>query len=89
MCPQVEGVNGTLLANQYVRGDPTEPRTRVRSLISLDNGGFWELVRSPATEACIPPQCSLHFNMATSAYFRTGIYSQVSAVSPCCGQLFM
>lgn len=78
MCAQVEGVNGTLLANQYVRGDPSESRTRVRTLISLDNGGYWELVRSPTSEACSPPQCSLHFHMATSAYFRTGIYSQVS-----------
>ena len=71
---QIEGVNGTFIANQYVRD---QRQKTVRTLISLDNGGNWELVRSPASANCIPPQCSLHFHMTTSDYARTGVYSQV------------
>lgn len=74
---QIEGVNGTLVANQYVRTDPSAAAGGMRTLISLDNGGNWELVHSPSSDNCIPPQCSLHFHMTTSAYARTGVYSQV------------
>lgn len=77
---QIEGVNGTLVANQYVRTDPSTAANRMRTLISLDNGANWELVRSPDSNICIPPQCSLHFHMATSAYARTGVYSKVSVL---------
>lgn len=43
--PQINGVNGTLIANQYVRDDPSEQNAPIRTLISLDNGGFWQLVQ--------------------------------------------
>ena len=42
--PQINGVNGTLIANQNVRDDPSQQNPPVRTLITLDNGGFWELV---------------------------------------------
>ena len=79
---QIEGVNGTLVANQYVRTNPSDTDSRLRTLISLDNGGNWELVRSPASVNCAPPQCSLHFHMSTTEYARTGVYSQVSVPLP-------
>ena len=41
---QINGVNGTLIANQYVRDDPSQQDAPARTLITLDNGGFWELV---------------------------------------------
>lgn len=75
----IEGVNSTLIANQYVRNSPSEPDDTLRTLISLDNGGNWELVQSPPSTNCIPPRCSLHFHMTTSEYARTGVYSQASA----------
>lgn len=76
---QIEGVNGTLVANQYVRNDPSEAADTSRTLITLDNGGNWELVRPPSGSVeCSPPHCSLHFQMDSSAYARLGVYSQVS-----------
>ena len=80
---QIDGVNGTLVANQFVRPDATQPGDTKRTLITLDNGGNWELVIAPdryknGTEVnCNPPQCSLHFHMSTSDYARLGVYSQV------------
>ena len=41
---QIEGVNGTLIANQYVRDSPSQTNAPKRTLITLDNGGYWELV---------------------------------------------
>lgn len=70
-------MNGTLVANQYVRDDPTQTNSLVRTLISLDNGANWELVRPTQDGACSPPQCSLHLHMVSSDYARTGLYSQV------------
>ena len=42
---QLEGVNGTMIANQYVRDDPSDTNAPIRTIITLDNGGNWELVR--------------------------------------------
>ena len=79
----IEGVNGTMIANQYVREDPSESNPPVRTLITLDNGGTWELLRAPPEDAagnpCEPPLCSLHFHMDTSEYARLGVYSEASA----------
>ena len=79
---RIEGINGTLIANQFVRLDASETNPPVRTLISLDNGGNWELVRPPPefdSEPCEPPRCSLHLHMGTSEYARLGVYSQASA----------
>ena len=35
-----------MIANQYVRDDPSETGAPIRTIITLDNGGNWELVRS-------------------------------------------
>ncbi len=81
----IEGVNGTLIANQYVRVDASKQGSPMRTLISLDNGAEWELVRPPAEGVggspllCEPPLCSLHFHMDTSEFARVGVYSQESA----------
>ena len=78
-------MNGTLVANQYVRSSPDVNNPPIRTLITLDNGGNWELVRPPAEDInnvptnCEPPLCSLHFHMGTSDYARLGVYSQDSA----------
>ena len=59
--PQIDGVNGTLIANQYVREDPSVTNSPMRTLITLDNGGFWELVSSllPPLLSPLPPLSSL------------------------------
>ena len=44
LCPQIQGLNGTLIANQYTREEVFLPRFGKRTLISLDNGGVWEPV---------------------------------------------
>ena len=77
----IQGVNGTMIANQYVREDPSESNPPVRTLITLDNGGTWEPLRAPtdAANPCEPPLCSLHFHMDTSEYARLGVYSEASA----------
>ena len=77
----IEGVNGTMIANQYVREDPSESNPPLRTLITLDNGGTWELLRAPTDPAnpCEPPLCSLHFHMDSSEYWRLGVYSDESA----------
>ena len=81
---QIRGVNGTLIANQYVRADATQPADTKRTLITLDNGGNWELVVPPdrysdgTTVNCDPPQCSLHLHMDSTSYARLGVYSRVS-----------
>ena len=33
-----------MIANQYVRDDPSDTNAPVRTIITLDNGGNWELV---------------------------------------------
>ena len=43
---QIEGLNGTMIANQYVRDSPDDSTDLKRTLLTLDNGGNWELVRS-------------------------------------------
>lgn len=81
----IEGVNGTLIANQYSRLDTSEVNAPMRTLISLDNGAEWELIRAPLEDVaglpvlCEPPLCSLHFHMSSSEYARLGVYSQDSA----------
>lgn len=81
---QINGVNGTLVANQYVRAGPNQPANTMRTLITLDNGGNWELVNPPERYSnstlvnCDPPACSLHLHMSNSEYFRTGVFSVVS-----------
>ena len=73
------------MANQFVRSSPNDNNPSIRTLISLDNGGNWELVRPPPEDIngrpthCEPPLCSLHFHMDTSNYTRLGVYSQASA----------
>ena len=78
---RIRGLNGTAIANQYVREDPSESNPPVRTLISLDNGGTWEPLRAPtdAANPCELPLCSLHFHMDTSEYARLGVYSEASA----------
>ena len=44
----MDGVNGTLIANQYTREEVDHPASSIRTVISLDNGGFWEGVSSPS-----------------------------------------
>jgi hypothetical protein len=81
----IEGVNGTLIANQYVRDSPSQTNAPKRTLITLDNGGYWELLIPPDVDVdgrslnCRPPACSLHLHMDSSAYARLGVYSTPSA----------
>ncbi len=81
----IEGVNGTMVANQYVRDDPTVINAPMRTLLTLDNGGEWVLLRPPSRDvegipvSCEPPLCSLHFHMGTSDYARLGVYSEASS----------
>ena len=81
---QIQGVNGTLIANQYVRASPIQPADTKRTLVTLDNGGNWELVTPPdryrngTTVNCHPPECSLHLHMSTTEYARLGVFSLVS-----------
>ncbi|CAI7997767.1 Sortilin-related receptor (Fragment) [Geodia barretti] len=81
----IEGVNGTLVANQYVRDSPSQTNAPKRTLITLDNGGYWELLIPPDVDVdgralnCRPPVCSLHLHMDSSAYARLGVYSTPSA----------
>ena len=42
----MDGLNGTLIANQYTREEVDHPASSIRTVISLDNGGFWEGVSS-------------------------------------------
>ncbi len=86
---QIQGLNGTLIANQYVRADPSQLADTKRTLITLDNGGNWELVTSPdryqngTTVNCNPPECSLHLHMSTTEYARLGVFSLVSKLYQC------
>jgi hypothetical protein len=81
----IDGVNGTLIANQYVRDDPSQQNAPIRTLISLDNGGIWELILPPDYDVngralnCEPPSCSLHLHMDTTNYARLGVFSTDSA----------
>ncbi|KAL5471537.1 hypothetical protein EMCRGX_G029661 [Ephydatia muelleri] len=81
----IEGVNGTMVANQYVRSDPSQTNSPIRTLITFNNGGRWRLIEPPDVDVngnavnCEPPSCSLHFFMDTSDYFRLGVYAQDSA----------
>ena len=78
---QINGINGTMIANRYERVNATS--TYTRTVITLNNGGEWSHVSPPGTSLtgapilCEPPGCSLHFHMDTSDYARLGVYSQV------------
>ncbi|CAI8030523.1 Sortilin-related receptor [Geodia barretti] len=82
---RIDGVNGTMIANQYVRDTPDVTDAPIRTLLTLDNGGNWELIHPPDLDVygnpvnCEPPLCSLHFDMDTSAYARLGVFSTESA----------
>lgn len=79
--PQINGINGTMIANRKEPADGTGKV--VRTVVTLDNGGEWNYISPPETDLsgapilCEPPSCSLHFHMASSEYARLGIYSQV------------
>ena len=83
--PQIDGVNGTMIANTYVRASPSVRNAPLRTVISFNNGGRWGLVTPPShyknsTQVnCQPPLCSLHFHMDTTEYARLGVYSLASA----------
>ena len=74
-----------MIANQYVRSNPSQTNSPIRTLITFNNGGRWRLVEPPDVDvngnavSCEPPSCSLHFHMDTSDYFRLGVYAQDSA----------
>ena len=79
--PQIDGINGTMIAN---RKEPADGAAKiVRTVVTLDNGGEWNYITPPETDLsgapilCEPPSCSLHFHMASSEYARLGVYSQV------------
>ena len=78
---QINGINGTMIANRYEQVNATARLTR--TVVTLDNGGEWSYISPPQTDLsgapilCEPPSCSLHFHMDTSAYARLGVYSQV------------
>ena len=80
--PQIDGINGTMVANRYERVNATS--SLIRTVVTLDNGGEWRYISPPETDLtgapilCEPPSCSLHFHMGSSAYARLGIYSQVN-----------
>ena len=80
---QILGINGTLVANQFVRADPSQTDAPSRTVITLDNGGSWHVVSPPSsrldgsTSNCEPPSCSLQFHMDNSDYGRLGVYSEV------------
>ena len=40
-CIQINGLNGTLIANQYARDYPFRRSFAKRTVISSDNGAFW------------------------------------------------
>ena len=79
---QIDGINGTMIANRNERVNTTT--TLVRTVVTLDNGGEWNYLTAPQFDLsgnivlCEPPSCSLHFQMASSEYARLGVYSQVS-----------
>ncbi|CAI8046683.1 VPS10 domain-containing receptor SorCS1, partial [Geodia barretti] len=81
----IEGLNGTLVANQYTREDTSDLASSIRTVISLDNGGFWEGLLPPDEDVngdtinCEPPNCSLHLHMDSTNYARLGVYSTESA----------
>ena len=78
---QVNGINGTMIANRNERVNATS--SVIRTVVTLDNGGEWSYISPPETDLtgapilCEPPGCSLHFHMDTSAFARLGVYSQV------------
>ena len=78
---QLNGINGTWIANTYVRASPNVRNAPKRTVISFNNGGSWELVTPPdyykngTPVNCQPPLCSLHFHMDTTSYSRLGVYS--------------
>ena len=78
---QVNGINGTMIANRHEKVNATS--TLTRTVMTLDNGGEWSYISPPETDLsgvpilCEPPGCSLHFHMDTSAFARLGVYSQV------------
>ena len=78
---QINGINGTMIANRYERVNATT--SLIRTVVTLDNGGEWSYISPPETDLsgvpilCEPPGCSLHFHMDTSAFARLGVYSQV------------
>jgi hypothetical protein len=83
----INGLNGTLIANQYARDYPSPFRRSFakRTLISSDNGAFWSGILPPDEDVdgnfiiCEPPNCTLHLQMDTSFYARLGVYSTESA----------
>ena len=83
--PQIDGVNGTMIANTYVRASPSVRNAPLRTVITINNGGRWGLITPPShykngTQVnCQPPLCSLHFHMDTTEYARLGVYSVASA----------
>ena len=82
---QIDGINGTMIANTYVRASPSVRNAPLRTVISTNNGGRWDLITPPShyknsTQVnCQPPSCSLHFHMGTTEYARLGVYSLASA----------
>ena len=52
--PQINGINGTWIANQYVREDPSVANAHMRTLLTHNNGGFWELVSFPLSLHSLP-----------------------------------
>ena len=83
--PQIDGVNGTMIANTYVRASPSVRNAPLRTVITTNSGGRWGLITPPShykngTQVnCLPPSCSLHFHMDTTDYARLGVYSLDSA----------
>ncbi|CAI8011488.1 VPS10 domain-containing receptor SorCS3 [Geodia barretti] len=81
----IQGVNGTLIANQYAREDAASRASTRRTVISYDNGAFWSGILPPDEDLngvpinCEPPNCTLHLQMDTSYYARLGVYSTESA----------
>ena len=83
---QIAGLNGTMVANQYVRSYPTQSNSPIRTAITFNNGGQWSLIEAPSVDVngnainCTLPSCSLHLFMQTSAYATLGVYSHQSAL---------
>eukprot|EP00731_Ephydatia_muelleri_P019736 Em0012g561a len=81
----IYGVNGTFVANQYVRSAPSEARSVIRTVITFNNGGQWSPIKAPSVDclgqtiSCSFPGCSLHLFMDTSYYNTLGVYSHSSA----------
>ena len=74
-----------MIANTYVRASPSVQNAPLRTVITTNSGGRWDLVTPPnhyknGTQVnCQPPSCSLHFHMDTTEYARLGVYSLASA----------